>query len=325
MFLVALFIGLSLAVGLIVILRLGAFPRRVSMERFNSERLVVAEKGTELHAASARWLKDLYASTSARLEGKMDLSSSSARQLRMDLSMIGRTRRRHAEYKLTTGILGAIFGLIVGVGLTQLPFELPFAGILVVLVCLTGALFGFVIPDSLVKSEAEKARVEFDEMTLLWLDLVMPLIASGRDVSTAFLEATYLSRVWPFQLLGRYMNEARHLGKPIWAGLKKLIDEKGLVRLEQLSSALELSQRSGAEIRQTVIAQVHSYRAKAHSESVVRAEFASERMGAPLALTLAAFIVLIGYPATATLTGATDVFNLPASQSITVIMPFLFG
>lgn len=180
------------------------------------------------------------------------------------------------------------------------------------------------IPDSIVNTEAKKARKEFDEMMLLWLDLVMPLIAAGRDVSTAFLEATYLSRNWAFQLLGRYMNEARHLNKPIWSGLKKLIEEKGLARLEQLSSALELSQRSGAEIRQTVITQVHSYRNKAQSEAIVKSEFAGERMGAPLALTLAAFIILIGYPATSTLSGSTGIFDLPdAGTTSSILLPFL--
>lgn len=325
MFLVALLIGLSLAVGLIIILRLSAFPRKITMEKFNSERMVVAEKGTELYAASARGLRDIYSSTSARLQGKLDLSSKSSRKLKLDLSLIGRTQRRHFEYKMTGMIFGGAFGLLVGLGLTQLPFSVPFAGGIVFLIVAAAALFGFVIPDSLVQTEAEKARAEFDEMMLLWLDLVMPLVASGRDVSSAFLEATYLSRVWPFQLLGRYMNEARHLGKPVWTGLKKLIDEKGLTRLEQLTSAMELSQRSGAEIRQTVIAQVHSYRAKAHSEAVVRSEFAGERMGAPLALTLAAFIVLIGYPATATLAGSSDIFNLPTTEVVTLVRPLLFG
>jgi len=324
MFVVAFLIGICLAAGLIVVLRLSILPPKITMEKFTTGRFTVVEKGSELYASQSIGLKDAYSAASARLAGKLDLSSKSARQLELDLAMIGRTKRRHAEYKLTSMIAGTIFGLIIGLGVTQLPIDLPFPVAIVILVGIVGALGGFLIPDSIVNTEAKRARNEFDEMILLWLDLVMPLIASGRDVSTAFLEATYLSRNWSFQLLGRYMNEARHLNKPIWSGLKKLIEEKGLVRLEQLSSALELSQRSGAEIRQTVVTQVHSYRNKAQSEAVVKSEFASERMGAPLALTLGAFIVLIGYPATSTLSGSTGIFNLPeAGSTVSAILPFL--
>ena len=325
MFLIALLIGLSLAVGIIIILRLSIFPPKVTLERFTTESLLVAEKGSEQYLAVSGGLKGALSSTSAKLEEKMDSSSRAAVQLQKDLAMLGRTRRRHAEIKMTATVGGAVFGLLLGLALTQLSIDIPFLGVMAVLLAVMGGAAGFVLPDSIAKSDAEKMRTEFDEMLLLWLDLVMPLIASGRDVGAAFLEATYLSKSWAFLVLGRYMNEARHLGQPIWMGLKKLKDERGITRLEQLTSALELSQRSGAEIRQTVIAQVESYRTAAHSEAVVKAEFAGERMGAPLALTLAAFIVLIGYPAMATLTGSGDVFNLPSSTGF-IALPFsIFG
>ena len=325
MFIISLLLGVCFAAGIIVILRLSVLPPKVSLERFTSERLVATEKGIQLQSG-ATGVRGLIDSTSERLEGTMESSSKSATQLRKDLAMIGRTRRKHAEIKLFSTIGGAVFGLLLGLALTQVSINVPYLGVLVVLLAIMGGGAGFALPDSIVKSEAAKLREEFEEMMLLWLDLVMPLIASGRDVSSAFLEATYLSKSWAFQLLGRYMNEARHLGQPVWMGLKKLKDERGIGRLDQLTSALELSQRSGAEIRQTVIAQVESYRSAAHSEAVVKAEFASERMGAPLALTLAAFIVLIGYPAMATLTGSGDVFNLPSTGSLSLVLPpFVFG
>ena len=325
MFIIAVLIGVSLSVGIIIILRLSVFPPKVTLERFTSESLLVAEKGSEEYLAISGGLKGAFSSTSAMLEEKLDTSSRAAIQLKRDLAMLGRTRRRHAEIKMFSTIAGAVIGLLIGLALPQLSIQVPYVGVLVVLLAIMGGGAGFVLPDSIAKSEAEKLRTEFDEMMLLWLDLVMPLIASGRDVGAAFLEATYLSKSWSFLLLGRYMNEARHLGQPIWMGLKKLKDERGISRLEQLTSALELSQRSGAEIRQTVIAQVESYRTAAHSEAVVKAEFASERMGAPLALTLAAFIVLIGYPAMSTLTGSGDIFNLPSTGSLgSALMPFIF-
>ena len=324
MFVVAMLIGLALSAGLIVILRMSIFPPRVSMEKILSERMVVAEKGTDIYAASGQGLRELYTATSRRLEGRLDLTSKSGLKLKKDLSLIGKTTRRHTEQKMISAMATALFGLIIGLGLTQTPLPIPFPVVVVIIIVAMFALLGMVIPDSLVKTQATKARQEFDDLVLSWLDLVMPLIASGRDVSSAFIEASALSRAWPFQMLGQHMSEARHLGKPIWSGIRKLIDEKGLDRLEQLASALELSQRSGAELRQTVVAQVHSYRQKTHSEAIVKSEFAQERMGAPLALALSAFIVLIAFPAIDTLLGSTSAFNFPSPQQLGTIFPF-FG
>lgn len=324
MLVTAVLIGLALSVGVIIIVRMSIFPPRVSMEKVLSERMVVAEKGTDIYAASGQGLRDLYTATSRRLEGRLDLTSRSGLQLKKDLAMIGKSTRRHTEHKLVSAMACGLFGVIVGVGLLQSSLPIPFPIIVVIILVVMFALFGVIIPDSLVKTEATKARKEFDELVLSWLDLVMPLIASGRDVSAAFIEASALSRAWPFQMLGQHMSESRHLGKPIWSGLRKLIDEKGLERLEQLASALELSQRSGAELRQTVVAQVHSYRQKTHSEAIVKSEFAQERMGAPLALALSAFIVLIAFPAIDTLLGSTSAFNFPSPQAINTILPF-FG
>ena len=262
MLVTAVLIGLALSVGVIIIVRMSIFPPRVSMEKVLSERMVVAEKGTDIYAASGQGLRDLYTATSRRLEGRLDLTSRSGLQLKKDLAMIGKSTRRHTEHKLVSAMACGLFGVIVGVGLLQSSLPIPFPIIVVIILVVMFALFGVIIPDSLVKTEATKARKEFDELVLSWLDLVMPLIASGRDVSAAFIEASALSRAWPFQMLGQHMSESRHLGKPIWSGLRKLIDEKGLERLEQLASALELSQRSGAELRQTVVAQVHSYRSE---------------------------------------------------------------
>lgn len=311
MLVTSVLIGLGLSVGLIITLRMSVFPKRVPMEKILSDRMVVAEKGTDLYAAANPGLRDLYTATSRRLEGRLDMTSKSGIQLKKDLALVGKQARRHTEHKMISAVATALFGVIIGLGINSGVY-IPFAPFVVTLIVVLFALIGLVIPDSLLKTQAKNAREEFDELMLSWLDLVMPLIASGRDVSAAFIEASSLSRAWPFQMLGQHMNEARHLGKPIWAGLRKMIDEMGLIRLEQLASALELSQRSGAELRQTVVAQVHSYRNKAHSDDLVKAEFASERMGAPLALALAAFIVLIGYPAIDTLFDNTDIFDIPS-------------
>lgn len=326
MFFTSVLMGLSLSVGIIVILRLSVFPKRVPMEKILSDRMVVAEKGTDIYAATSQGIRELYVATSRRLEGHLDMTSKSGIQLKKDLALVGKTARRHTEHKMISTMASALFGVIIAVGLVNAPISIPFAPLVITVIVVIFALLGLVIPDSLLKTQAQNARKEFDELVLSWLDLVMPLIASGRDVSAAFIEASSLSRAWPFQMLGQHMSEARHLGKPIWSGIRKLIDEKGLERLEQLASALELSQRSGAELRQTVVAQVHSYRQKTHSEAIVKSEFAQERMGAPLALALGAFIILIGYPAISTLFGSTDVFSIPSTnpRSISVIFPF-FG
>ena len=323
MLVTAVLIGLGLSVGLIIVLRMSVFPKRVPMEKILSDRMVVAEKGTDLYAAANPGLRDLYTATSRRLEGRLDMTSKSGIQLKKDLALVGKSARRHTEHKMISAVATALFGVIIGLGITS-TLTLPFAPVIIILIVVLSALIGLVIPDSLLKTQAKNAREEFDELMLSWLDLVMPLIASGRDVSAAFLEASALSQAWPFQMLGQHMNEARHMGRPIWTGLRKMIDEKGLDRLEQLSSALELSQRSGAELRQTVVAQVHSYRNKAHSDALVKAEFASERMGAPLALALGAFIILIGYPAVSTLFSSTDVFNISTPELNATISSF-FG
>lgn len=332
MLITAILIGVGVAVGVLIVLRLSLFPKRVSMRNVLNKRPEVlgrssARSSGSYEATRHSRTKPNYGDTALRLIGKLNISSAGATQRLKDLSLLNKDPGLHTKHKVLAGVFGVLIGVAIGIGIMQIDIDLSVPS--VVITILLGILFGlggFIMPDLQIKGEATKARKEFEILTVAWLELVTPLIAAGRDVTTAFLEATSLGLAWPFQLLGQYMNEARRLGRPIWVGLRNLIHDKGLKNLEQLASSMELSQRSGAEIRHTVVSQVQAYRERAHQEAVVKSEFSGERFGAPLALTLAAFMVLIGFPAVATLTSFSDLFDLPSptTPGTGLILPFWF-
>ena len=222
--------------------------------------------------------------------------------------MVGRSLETHAAHKMAGLALGAAalaaFALFAN---TLFGLDLPLP--IIMAAAAAGGLGGWLLPDSILKTEAEKERVLFQQVIESWLELVAQLVTAGADTFGALAAAASYSEQPGFVVIRDALRTAAASGEAPWTGLRKLADERRLRFLDPFCSALELAGTTGAGSRQAILAQVEAARSKAMLEADAAAASSGEKMGAPLALIGGAFMILMGYPPlagimdTASLTG----------------------
>ena len=280
---VAVFLAIPGGLGLLLLVL--AFLRR---------REAPEEEQPVFGASPPEEQQGLLRDTSRRAAGKVQEELSGRTQLVQDCRMIGRSLEAHALAKITGLVVGA--ALLGGGGtiMRLLGFNLP-ALILVALGGM-GALLGWWLPDSLLKTEADKERKFFQQAAESWLELAGQLVTAGSDTYAALVTAASYSTQPVFVTLRDTLRVSAARGEPPWTGLRRLSDERRLLFLDPFCAALELAGTTGAGSRDTILAQVDSARSKAMHEADAAAASAGEKMGAPLALIGGAFMILIGYP-----------------------------
>lgn len=233
------------------------------------------------------------AATRAARRVERDLSSK--QQLSQDAAMLGRPLDTHALAKLGGLVAGAILVVLAAVMLS-LFVGVSAPPLLTMAFMAGGALLGWWLPDSTMKTEAEKEREYFKESTEAWLELVAQLVTAGSDTHAALSTASGYSNQPAFTAIRDALAEASALGEPPWIGLRRLSEARRLRFMEPFIAALELSGTTGAGSRQAIVSQVEAARSKSLAEADAAAASASEKMGAPLALIGGAFMMLMGYP-----------------------------
>ncbi len=215
--------------------------------------------------------------------------------LMQDARMVGRSLETHAVYKMAGLVLGtALLAAFAVFADTLFGLGLPLP--ITVVVALVGGLGGWWLPDSVLKTEAEKERVLFRQVTESWLELVAQLVTAGADTFGALTVAASYSEQPGFVIIRDALRVSAASGEPPWTGLHRLADERRLRFLDPFCAALELAGTTGAGSRQAILAQVEAARSKAMLEADAAAASSGEKMGAPLALIGGAFMILMGYP-----------------------------
>ena len=225
-----------------------------------------------------------------------------------DARMVGRSLQAHAVAKLIGTVAGALLlGAGAGAGLGLTGVSLPAA--VVVLIAVLGAVAGWWLPDSIMRTDAARQRVLFQQSTESWLELAGQLVTAGVDPFSALVTAASYSQQPTFVVLYDTLRASEARGEPPWTGLRRLADERRLRFLDPFCASFEMAGTTGAGSRETILSQVEAARSKAMHEADAAAASSGEKMGAPLALIGGAFMVLMGYPPlagimdSATLTG----------------------
>ena len=224
---------------------------------------------------------------------EQDLQAKST--LMQDALMTGRSLETHALHKMAALILGAATVACFGVFANAL-LGLGLPVVIVAAAALAGGLGGWWLPDSILRTEADKERVLFQQVTESWLELVAQLATAGTDTFAALARAASYSQQPGFAMIRDALRMAAASGEPPWRGLRRMADERRLPFLDPFCSALELAGTTGAGSRQAILAQVDAARSKAMLEADAAAASSGEKMGAPLALIGGAFMILMGYP-----------------------------
>lgn len=153
-----------------------------------------------------------------------------------------------------------------------------------------------------LRSDAERARREFRHALAAYLELVTILMSGGAGVETAMFDAAAAGRGTAFRHLRAALTAAQARREPPWQALGQLGQRIGVSELAELEASMTLA-GGGALVRESLATKAAGIRMRdlAHIES--EAQSRSETMVLPVALMFAGFLLLIGYPALAGLSG----------------------
>ncbi|HSK21609.1 MAG TPA: type II secretion system F family protein [Egicoccus sp.] len=212
-----------------------------------------------------------------------------------DLAIVGRTPERHAFDKLAGAIAGLLVPNLVSVGLMTAGLPLPVGAIGVL--SLATAAAGFVLPDVVLRDEAQCRRRAFRHTLSSYLDLVNVLLAGGAGVETALHAAADAGDGWGYQTIRVELRRARLTGQSPWDTFADLAARLGVNELAELAASVSLAGSHGARIRASLAAKADTLRGHQVAETEAAAEAATERMTVPVAVLLFGFLVFIAWPA----------------------------
>jgi tight adherence protein C len=221
--------------------------------------------------------------------------------LRRDLRVMERPLDTHLAQKLLFAVGSGVLVLLMTAAMrltgTQLSFLVPVWAVVFI-----GALAWFV-PDLVLRAEAERRRRSFRHAVGAFLDLVAISLAGGTGIEGALHGAVTLGQGWGFTRLSDALDHARLAGDTPWAALARVGEDLGVSELRELAASLELAGHEGAKVRQSLAAKAASVRLHQVAEIETEAAQATERMVLPIGLLFAGFLLFIGYPALAVITG----------------------
>jgi Flp pilus assembly protein TadB len=212
-----------------------------------------------------------------------------------DLAIVGRSPDRHAFEKLAGAVAGLLVPNMVAAGLVTagLPLPVGAAGVL----SLATAASGFVLPDIVLRDEAERRRRAFRHTLSSYLDLVNVLLAGGAGIETALHAAADAGDGWGYQTIRVELRRARLTGQSPWDTFADLAARLGVNELAELAASVSLAGSHGARIRASLAAKADTLRGHQVAETEAAAEAATERMTVPVAVLLFGFLVFIAWPA----------------------------
>lgn len=296
--LVMVLLGAGVGLGVLLVWR-GFAPRPSSLEVVLAG---LARPGTSIDdtapagASQFEWIE----STARRL---IEALGYDAHRHDQELDLVGRTADRHAFDKL----LGALAGLLVpnlsATALVVIGIPVPL-GVIAILSLATAAA-GFLLPDFLLRDEAEKRRRAFRHTLSSYLDLVNVLLAGGAGIETALHAAADAGDGWGYQTIRAELRRARLTGQSPWDTFAQLAERLGINELAELAASVSLAGSHGARIRASLAAKADTLRGHQVAETESAAEAATERMTVPVAVLLFGFLVFIAYPAVVQITSVS--------------------
>jgi hypothetical protein len=165
-----------------------------------------------------------------------------------------------------------------------------------------GAVAGWFYALVSLHADAEARRRDFRHTLAAYLELVTILMAGGAGIETALYEAAAIGRGPAFRHIQAALSAARARREAPWSLLGSLGGRLGVVELQELEAAMSLA-GDGARVRDSLVAKAESMRGKDLAQIEAEAQRRSETMVLPVAMMFAGFLLLIGYPALAGLSG----------------------
>jgi tight adherence protein C len=227
------------------------------------------------------------------------LAGRPTRQLAQDLAVCGRSAADYVQQRLVwAALLAAPGGLAVLMSLGGA--SMLFGPGVAVIGLVVGAALGWLYARVDLRSDATKARRSFRHASAAYLELVTILMSGGAGVETAMFDAVDVGRGPAFRHLRAALSAAQARREAPWGALGELGERLGVVELQEIEASMALA-GGGAQVRDSLVAKANGLRLKDLAELETEAESRSETMVLPVALMFVGFLVLIGYPALASL------------------------
>lgn len=224
-----------------------------------------------------------------------------------DLAVTGRRREQVAAQQTLWALTGLLLPVVLAAALAVIGSIQ--AGLLPMLLAtwvgIVLALGGWLLPLLTLHQEATRARREVRHTLGALLDVTIIALAGGAGVEGALHDAAQSGTDWVSARIRRALTAARLRRQPPWIALAELGEELGVHELGELAASISLAGTEGAKVRASLAAKAASLRAHQHAQVEAEAHAATERMGLPLVGMLAAFLLLVGYPAVMTILNPT--------------------
>ena len=229
------------------------------------------------------------------------LAGESARRRETDLAVCERSAAKFVQDRFTWSLLLAVPG--VGFLVLSLSGSVPFFPPAVCLLAVVGgAVGGWFYALVSLKSDAATRRREFRQALSAYLELVTILMAGGAGVESSLYDAAEIGRGSAFRQIQAALSAAQARREAPWSTLGVLGARLGVVELEELNASMSLA-GDGARVRESLLAKAEAMRVKELARQETAAESRSETMVLPVVMMFAGFLLLIGYPALAGLSG----------------------
>lgn len=291
---IAALAGAGVGLGLLVVAR-GIRPARPSLElslvRLRGSEAAGRERTSALEAGGAR--------LGEKIATALDNSGIRMASARQDLAILGKPLERFFFDKVLFAVVGFVAlpvgSALAALGGSSVSIAVP------IWVSLVLGVGGFLLPDLLIKAEANGRRLDFRYALSAYLNLVAVNLAGGAGVEGALTDAVAIGQGWAFERIEEALALSRLSGETPWAALGRLGTELRIEELNELSASLLLAGNEGAKVRESLAAKAESMRRHQAAEAETRAQEASERMTLPIAVLLFGFLIFLGYPAAARL------------------------
>lgn len=196
-------------------------------------------------------------------------------------------------------LLPSVAALVARVGGARIPLVIPvWAGLAL-------GIGGSLLPVVVVRQAATRARRSARTAVAGYLDLVVLCLAGGMGIEGALHAAAGIADDRFSVQVATALEIARGTGDTPWHALSSLGDGLGVSELGELAAAVRLAGTEGARIRSTLSAKAASIRRHELAEAEAEANAVTERLFLPGVFLLVGFLLFVGYPAVARITGVT--------------------
>lgn len=218
-----------------------------------------------------------------------------------DLAVLERDEGRWVQDRLKWAALVAALAALAAILLPVAGGGAPSAAIALAAL-VGGAVAGWFYAIVDRRTDAERARREVRHAVASYLELVTILMSGGAGPESAMFVAADVGQGPAFRQLRAALAAAQVRQEPPWAMLGPLGARLGATELTELGSSMTLA-GGGAQVKDSLAVKAASIRVSDLARIEAEAQSRSETMALPVVMMFTGFLLLLGYPAMAGLTG----------------------